>query len=191
MIDARAVVSPQAELASDVEVGAFAVIGPGVRIGARTRVASHAVITGNTSIGADNQIFQFASIGDAPQDLKYKGERAETRIGNRNRIREFVTIHRGTAGGGLVTSIGSDNLLMVYTHVAHDVRIGDHVVIVNASKIAVGQRKLLQKTYHRHSGYPGGIRTESLEHLLARDPEKVVRLAVKRMLPKGPLGRSM
>ena len=96
MIDARAVVSPQAELAADVEVGPFTVIGAGVRIGARTRIAAHAVINGPTTIGADNHIFQFASIGDAPQDKKYKGEPTRLEIGERNVFRECCTVNRGT-----------------------------------------------------------------------------------------------
>jgi UDP-N-acetylglucosamine acyltransferase len=91
---------------------------------------------GPTWIGEDNIFFPFSSVGVASQDLKYKGERAETRIGHRNRIREFVTIHRGTAGGGLVTSVGSDNLLMTYAHVAHDCRIGDHVILGNSVGLA-------------------------------------------------------
>jgi UDP-N-acetylglucosamine acyltransferase len=97
---------------------------------------ANAYIEGPTWIGEDNLIFPFSSIGVASQDLKYKGERAETHIGNRNRIREFVTIHRGTAGGGLVTRIGSDNLLMTYAHVAHDCQIGDHVILGNSVGLA-------------------------------------------------------
>jgi UDP-N-acetylglucosamine acyltransferase len=93
-------------------------------------------LEGPTWVGEDNVFFPYGSVGVAPQDLKYKGERAETRIGDRNRIREFVTIHRGTHGGGLVTSMGCDNLLMAYTHVAHDVRIGDHVIIGNSVGLA-------------------------------------------------------
>jgi UDP-N-acetylglucosamine acyltransferase len=97
---------------------------------------AHVYLEGPTSVGQDNVFFPYSTVGVAPQDLKYQGERAETRIGDRNRIREFVTIHRGTLGGGLVTSIGSDNLLMAYTHVAHDVRIGDHVILGNSVGLA-------------------------------------------------------
>ncbi len=135
MIDARALVAPQAELATDVEVGPFAVIGPGVRIGARTRVGSHAVITGNTSIGADNQIYQFASIGDAPQDLKYKGEPTRLEIGERNVFREFCTVNRGTTHDGGVTRIGDDNLLMSYSHIAHDCQVGNRIVMANCATL--------------------------------------------------------
>jgi UDP-N-acetylglucosamine acyltransferase len=96
---------------------------------------AHVYVEGPTWIGEDNIFFPYSTVGVASQDLKYKGERAETRIGHRNRIREFVTIHRGTQGGGLVTSIGDDNLLMAYVHVAHDVRIGNHTVLANGVTI--------------------------------------------------------
>jgi UDP-N-acetylglucosamine acyltransferase len=112
------------------------VVGPEVEIGARTRLMASLYLEGPTWIGEDNIFFPYTTIGVASQDLKYKGERAETRIGHRNRIREFVTIHRGTQGGGLVTSIGSDNLIMVQAHVAHDVRIGDHVILGNSVGVA-------------------------------------------------------
>ena len=135
-IDPRAVVSPQAELAADVTVGAFTVIEAGVRIGAGTSVGPHAVIKGPTTIGAGNKIFQFASIGDAPQDLKYKGEPTRLEIGDRNVFREFTTMNRGTQQGGGVTTIGSDNLFMAYTHVAHDCRVGSHVVMANYATLA-------------------------------------------------------
>jgi UDP-N-acetylglucosamine acyltransferase len=111
-------------------------VGAEVEIGARTRLMANLYMEGPTWIGEDNLFFPFGSVGVASQDLKYKGERAETRIGDRNRIREFVTIHRGTEGGGLVTSIGSDNLLMTYAHVAHDCRIGDHVILGNSVGLA-------------------------------------------------------
>ena len=112
-----------------------AVIGAGVRIGKGTEVGSHVVIKGPCTIGRDNRIFQFASIGEDPQDLKYAGERTYLEIGDRNRIREFATIHRGTVQDASLTSIGSDNLLMAYTHVAHDCRIGSHVIMANASSL--------------------------------------------------------
>ena len=130
-IDPRAIVSPKAELAPDVTVGPYAVIGDGVRIGAGTWVGPHAVINGPTTIGAGNKIFQFASIGDAPQDLKYKGEPTRLEIGDRNVFREFTTMNRGTVSGGGVTVIGSDNLFMAYTHVAHDCHVGSKCVLAN------------------------------------------------------------
>ncbi len=135
MIDARAVVSPQAELAADVEVGPFTVIGPGVRIGARTRIAAHAVINGATTIGTDNHIFQFASIGDAPQDKKYKGEPTRLEIGDRNVFRECCTVNRGTTHDAGVTRIGDDNLFMAYTHVAHDCQVGSHIIMANLATL--------------------------------------------------------
>ncbi|HEX9474801.1 MAG TPA: acyl-ACP--UDP-N-acetylglucosamine O-acyltransferase [Steroidobacteraceae bacterium] len=135
MIDAHAVVSPQAELAADVQVGPFSVIGPGVRIGPRTRVGPHVVITGLTTIGADNQFFQFASIGDAPQDKKYKGEPTRLQIGERNVFRECCTVNRGTAHDEGVTRVGDDNLLMAYTHVAHDCRLGNRIVMANCATL--------------------------------------------------------
>lgn len=109
-----------------MEVGAGAVIGPQVRIGAGTVVGSHCVIEGITTIGARNRIFQFASVGAAPEDMKYRGEPSRLEIGDDNRIREFTTIHRGTEGGGMVTRIGDDVLVMNYAHIAHDCIIGDH-----------------------------------------------------------------
>lgn len=135
MIDARAVVSPQAELAADVEVGPFTVIGPGVRIGAGTRVGPLVVINGPTTIGADNHFFQFASIGDAPQDKKYRGEPTRLEIGDRNVFRESCTVNRGTTHDEGVTRIGDDNLFMAYTHVAHDCQLGSRIVMANCATL--------------------------------------------------------
>src|SRR5512142_565194 len=131
-----AIVDPGARIAETAEIGPFCVIGAEVEIGARTRLMANLYLEGPTWIGEDNLFFPYSTVGVASQDLKYRGERAETRIGDRNRIREFVTIHRGTQGGGLLTSIGSDNLLMTYSHVAHDVRIGDHVILGNSGGLA-------------------------------------------------------
>lgn len=135
-IHPAAIVDSGARIAETAEIGPYCVIGADVEIGARTRLMANNYVEGPTSIGEDNIFFPYSSIGVASQDLKYKGERAETRIGHRNRIREFVTIHRGTEGGGLLTSIGSDCLLMTYAHVAHDVRIGDHVILGNSVGLA-------------------------------------------------------
>ncbi|MDE3164209.1 MAG: acyl-ACP--UDP-N-acetylglucosamine O-acyltransferase [Acidobacteriota bacterium] len=141
-IHPTAIIDPSSKIADSAEIGPYSVIGPEVEIGPRTRLMAHVYLEGPTSIGEDNIFFPYSSIGVASQDLKYQGERAETRIGHRNRIREFVTIHRGTRGGGLVTSIGSDNLLMAYTHIAHDCSVGDHVILVNgvtlAGHVAIG-----------------------------------------------------
>jgi len=131
-----AIVDARARVAESAEIGPYCVVGPEVEIGARTRLMANLYLEGPTWIGEDNVFFPYSTVGVASQDLKYKGERAETRIGHRNRIREFVTIHRGTQGGGLVTSIGSDNLIMVQAHVAHDVRIGDHVILGNSVGVA-------------------------------------------------------
>ena len=130
-IHPTALVAPDAELDPSVEVGAYAVIGPGVQVGANTRIGPHAVVQGPTRIGADNQIFQFASVGSAPQDKKYRGEPTRLEIGDRNVIREFVTLNRGTTKDEGVTRIGDDNLFMAYAHVAHDCRVGSHCVLAN------------------------------------------------------------
>jgi UDP-N-acetylglucosamine acyltransferase len=135
MIDSRAVISPQAQLASDVQVGAFSVIGANVEIDAGTWIGPHAVINGPTRIGRDNKIYQFASLGDAPQDKKYKGEPTRLEIGDRNVFRESVTVNRGTTHDQGVTRIGSDNLFMAYSHVAHDCQVGDKVVLSNVATL--------------------------------------------------------
>ncbi len=131
MIHPTAIVDPQASVAETAEVGPYCIIGPEVEIGSHTRFMAHVYVEGPTRIGEDNVFFPYSTVGVASQDLKYKGERAETRVGHRNRIREFVTIHRGTQGGGLLTSIGDDNLIMAYAHVAHDVRVGNHAILAN------------------------------------------------------------
>ena len=136
MIDPRAVISPEAHIAPGVEVGPFTVIGPQVTIGEGTWIGSHAVIKGPTSIGRECKIFQFASVGDAPQDKKYGGEPTRLEIGDRNVIRECTTINRGTVTGHGVTRIGDDNLFMAYAHVAHDCVIGDKCVMANYSVLA-------------------------------------------------------
>jgi UDP-N-acetylglucosamine acyltransferase len=130
-IDPRAVVSSKAELADDVEIGAFAVIGDDVKIGPRTVIAAHAVVNGPTTLGADNKVFQFASLGDAPQDKKYKGEPTQLLIGDRNTFREYVTVNRGTVTGHGVTRVGSDNMLLAYSHVGHDCILGNNIVLSN------------------------------------------------------------
>ena len=135
MIDSRAIVSAQAEIDVDVEIGPYSVIGAGVSIGKGTRIGPHAVINGPTRIGCDNRIFQFASIGDAPQDKKYRGEPTRLEIGDRNVFREFVTVNRGTTHDRGVTRIGNDNLMMSYAHVAHDCQLGDQIVMANCATL--------------------------------------------------------
>src|SRR5471032_3042376 len=135
VIDERAIVSPQAELAADVSVGAYSIIDADVVVGAGTIIGPHAVINGPTRIGAGNRIFQFASIGDAPQDKKYNGEPTLLTIGDRNVFRESVTVNRGTTHDKGVTHIGNDNLLMAYSHVAHDCHLGDQIVMANCATL--------------------------------------------------------
>jgi UDP-N-acetylglucosamine acyltransferase len=135
-IHPTAVVHPEARLHPTVEVGPFAVIGPLVTLGEGTSVGPHSVIEGRTTLGARNRIFQFASIGAAPQDLKYAGEDTELILGNENTVREFATVHRGTVGGGNATVIGSRCLIMANSHVAHDCRLGDGVILGQGSALA-------------------------------------------------------
>lgn len=135
-IHPTAIVSPEALIEEGVEVGPYTVIGPDVRIGNGTVVGPHAVIEGPTRIGAGCRIFQFASIGAPPQDLKFKGERCDVIIGNNNTIREFVTIHRATSADIAMTCIGDNNLLMAYCHIAHNCKLGNHIVMSNAVNLA-------------------------------------------------------
>jgi UDP-N-acetylglucosamine acyltransferase len=135
-IDPRAVIAADARIAADVEIAPYAVIGPGVSIGPGCWIGPHAVIQGPTSMGAGNRVFQFASIGDVPQDKKYAGEQTRLEIGERNVFREYVTVNRGTVTGSGATRIGNDNLLLAYSHVAHDCVLGDHIVLSNAVQLA-------------------------------------------------------
>ncbi len=136
LIHPTAVIDPSARLADDVRVGAFSLIGADVEIGAGTVVGPHCSIHGPTRIGRDNRIIGHAAIGGEPQDKKYAGERTELVIGDRNVFREFVTVNRGTGGGGGVTRIGNDNWLLAYTHVAHDCDVADHCVFSNNTTLA-------------------------------------------------------
>ena len=136
MIDATAIVSPDATLAPDVTVGAYAVIGPHVSVGAGSVIGPHVRIEGPTQIGERNRFVGQASIGTEPQDLKFRGERTELHIGNDNVFREFVTINRGTTGGGAITTIGSHNFFMAYAHVAHDCHIGEGTIFANNATLA-------------------------------------------------------
>lgn len=135
MIDERAVIDPSAKLAEGVSVGPFSVIGADVEIGAGTWIGPHTVINGPTRIGRNNRIYQFASVGEAPQDKKYAGEATLLEIGDDNLIREYCTINRGTPGGGGVTRIGNHNWLMAYTHIAHDCLVGNHTIFSNAASL--------------------------------------------------------
>lgn len=131
-----AIIDPAACVDGAADIGPYCIVGAEVSIGARTRLMANLYIEGPTTIGEDNVFFPYSTVGVASQDKKYRGERAFTRIGSRNTIREFVTIHRGTEGGGLLTEIGDGNLLMAYTHVAHDVKIGNGAVLDNAVTLA-------------------------------------------------------
>lgn len=133
LIHPTAIIDPSARVAETAEIGPYCIVGADVEIGARTRLMAHVYLEGSMTIGEDNIFFPYCTVGVAPQDLKYRGERSFTRIGNRNKIREFVNIHRGTEGGGMLTSIGDDNLLMVQVHIAHDVHVGNHVVLSHAA----------------------------------------------------------
>lgn len=136
MIDQTAIIDPSAKIANNVNVGPYTIIGPDVEIGEGTWIGPHVVINGPTRIGRDNKIFQFSSIGEMPQDLKFKGERTYLEIGDRNIIREFCTFNRGTAQDKTVTSIGNDNLFMAYVHIAHDCNIGSHTIFSNNASLA-------------------------------------------------------
>ncbi len=136
MIHPTAIVDAGARIAEGVDIGPYAVIGPHVEIGAGTTIGAHAVVTGHTRIGRDNRVFQFTSIGDAPQDKKYAGEPTRTEIGDRNTIREFCTVNAGTAQDAGVTRIGNDNWIMAYVHVAHDCAVGDNVIFANCTQLA-------------------------------------------------------
>lgn len=135
-IHPTAIVSEKAVIGENCYIGAYSIIGEEVELGDKVRLESHVVIDGKTKIGDETKVFPFVSIGLAPQDLKYDGEKTATEIGKRNQIREFVTIHRGTSGGGGLTKIGDDNLFMAQAHVAHDCRLGNEIIMANAATLA-------------------------------------------------------
>ena len=131
MIHETAIVDKNAKVHSSVSIGPFSVIGPNVEIGENVIIHSHVNISGNTKIGNGNKIFPFASIGNDPQDLKYNGEETKLVIGNNNKIREYVTLHPGTSGGGKITKVGDNCLFMISSHIAHDCNVGNNVIIAN------------------------------------------------------------
>lgn len=135
-IHPSAVIEDGAQLGADVSIGPFCVVGPKVTLGDRVELKSHVVVTGDTQVGADTVIFPFCCIGEIPQDVKFKGEAAKLVIGERNRIREHVTMNPGTKGGGGITKIGDDGFFLAGSHVAHDAKVGDRVIIVNQSAVA-------------------------------------------------------
>lgn len=136
MIHPTAIIEDGAQIAPGVEVGAYSIIGAQVSIGPGCWIGPHAVVTGQTRIGANNRIYQFASIGEVPQDKKFKGEDTALEIGDGNTFREYVTINRGTADGGGITRLGDDNWLMAYCHVAHDCQLGSHIIMANGATLA-------------------------------------------------------
>lgn len=136
IIHPTAIVDPKADLDDSVEIGAYSIVGPNVKIGARTKIGPHVVIDGDTTIGCDNTFFQFSSIGGAPQDKKYAGERTRLEIGDRNLIREFCTFNLGTVQDAGVTRIGSDNWLLAYVHIAHDCVVGNNTIFSNNASLA-------------------------------------------------------
>ncbi|MEN9849569.1 MAG: hypothetical protein RL368_2309 [Pseudomonadota bacterium] len=136
MIDPRAVIDPTAELDSSVTVGAYSIIGANVQIDAGTCIAPHVMIKGHTRIGKENKIYQFSSLGEDPQDKKYAGEVTYLEIGDRNEIREYCTMNRGTVQGGGLTRVGNDNWIMAYTHFAHDCIVGNHTIFANGASLA-------------------------------------------------------
>src|SRR5579859_4387101 len=135
-IHPTAIIDPGARVPSSCRIGPYCVIGPEVELGEDCELMSHVVLGGPTKMGAHNRIFPYASVGLEPQDLKFKGEKTRLEIGDHNTLREFVTIHRGTPGGGGVTRIGSHTLIMAYVHIAHDCQIGSHVIMANAATLA-------------------------------------------------------
>jgi UDP-N-acetylglucosamine acyltransferase len=136
VIHPLAIVDPGAKLGKDVQIGAFSIIGAGVEIGSGTWIGPHVVINGATRIGSDNRIYQFSSLGEAPQHLGYKGEPTWLEIGDRNIIREYCTLNRGSAGGGGVTRLGHDNFIMAYCHLAHDCQVGNRTIFANGTSLA-------------------------------------------------------
>ena len=190
MIHPSAIVEPGARLAAGVTVGAYAVIGPEVEIGEGTSIGPHVVIEGRTRIGRDNRIWQFASIGAAPQDKKYAGQDTRLEIGDGNTIREFVTINRGTAEDAGVTRVGDDNWVMAYVHFAHDCQIGSHTIFANYSGVAghvrVGDWAILGAATIAHQFVRIGAHSfTGMATLLDRDLPPYVGAAGNRAQPYG------
>ena len=142
MIHRTSIIDNKSKISENVEIGPYCVIGPDVEIESNSKLHSHVSIKGNTKIGKNNEIFPFVSIGTPPQDLKYKGENNSIIIGDNNKFREYVNINPGTSQGGTITKLGSNNLLMVYCHVAHDCNIGDNIVLAN--NVQVGGHVIIE-----------------------------------------------
>ncbi|MCC7048987.1 MAG: acyl-ACP--UDP-N-acetylglucosamine O-acyltransferase [Alphaproteobacteria bacterium] len=190
MIHPTAIIEPGARLAAGVSVGAYALIGPQVEIGEGTTIGPHVVVEGRTRIGRGNRIWQFTSIGAAPQDKKYGGEDTAVEIGDGNTIREFVTINRGTAGDAGVTRVGDDNWIMAYVHFAHDCQIGSHTIFANYSGVAghvrVGDWAILGAATIAHQFVRIGAHSfTGMATLLDRDLPPYVGAAGNRAQPYG------
>jgi UDP-N-acetylglucosamine acyltransferase len=190
MIHGSAIVDPAARIGSGVSIGPFSVIGPGVEIGDRTSIGSHVVIEGPTRIGCDNRIFAFSAIGGEPQDKKYHGEPTRLEIGDRNTIREYCTIHRGTTQDSGLTRIGDDNWIMAYVHVAHDCVVGSHTIFANAASIAGHSRVddwaiLGGFTLLHQFCQVGAHAFTSMGSIISRDVPPFVTVAGNFALPKG------
>jgi UDP-N-acetylglucosamine acyltransferase len=190
LIEPRAVVDPAAQIDADAHIGPYAVIGADVAIGRGTRIEPHAVVKGPTVIGADNHVFQFASIGDDPQDKKYKGERTRLVIGDRNTIRECCTINRGTVQDQGVTTIGNDNWIMAYCHVAHDCVVGNHTIFANNASIAghvrVGDHAILGGFTAVHQFCRIGAHTlSSMFSYVTKDVPTYVTISGRPAEPRG------
>jgi UDP-N-acetylglucosamine acyltransferase len=190
LIDARAVVDSSAKIDAGVSIGAYTIIGPGVEIARGTRIEPHVVIKGPTVIGADNHIFQFASIGDDPQDKKFNGEPTKLVIGDRNTIREYVTLNRGTVQDAGVTTIGSDNWIMAYCHVAHDCVVGNNTIFANNASIAghvrVGDYAILGGFTAAHQFCRIGAHTlSSMFSYITKDVPAYVTISGRPAEPRG------
>ncbi len=190
MIHPTAIIEPGARLASDIAVGAYSLIGAQVEIGAGTVIGPHVVIEGRTRLGRDNRVSQFASLGGPPQDKKYAGEDTAVEIGDRNRIREYVTINRGTFGDARVTRLGNDNWIMAYVHFAHDCQIGSNSIFANACELAghvqVGDWAVLGATTLVHQFVRIGTHSfTGMGTYLDRDLPPFVRAAGNMAQPYG------
>jgi UDP-N-acetylglucosamine acyltransferase len=189
-VHATAIVDPEARLADDVSVGPYSIIGPDVEIGAGTTIGPHVVIRGPTKIGRENHIFQFSSIGDSPQDKKFRDEPTLLEIGDRNTIREFVTINRGTVQDTGITKIGDDNWIMAYVHIAHDCLVGNHTIFANAASLAGHVRVddyviLGGFTLVHQFCQVGAYAFTSMGAIINRDVPPFVTVAGNFALPKG------
>ncbi len=189
-IHEMAIVDPQAKIADDVEIGPWSIIGPGVTIGAGSWIGPHVIINGRTTIGRNNRIYQFNSIGEAPQDKKYAGEDTELTIGDNNLIREFCTLNRGTLQDGGVTRIGNDNWIMAYVHIAHDCQLGNNIIMANnaslAGHVTIGDYAILSGFAQIHQFCEIGAHAfVSFSSLVNRSVPPYVTVSPEKSHPRG------